>query len=175
MSEDVVCRGSWALGNNCGLCSRCIETRPSPPPLMSISLACNDRNGNEMTEFSAVNVETSDLMEFEGSPITFRFCPDDERLRFKGQYKAAPHMLKVYGRGRVPVWKRTRWVGNIHWDMIGAPVPHGVAFLRWLSLAGWSMNSGPTRVFDLWRRLDPLDIVSDEWQSEMGKAMGVQP
>lgn len=30
--KNPVCRGCWALGNNCGRCERCIETRPSAPP-----------------------------------------------------------------------------------------------------------------------------------------------
>lgn len=27
--KNPVCRGCWSLGNNCGHCERCIETKPS--------------------------------------------------------------------------------------------------------------------------------------------------
>lgn len=28
MSGDIVCRGCWQLGNNCGECDRCLKTAP---------------------------------------------------------------------------------------------------------------------------------------------------
>jgi hypothetical protein len=31
--KNPVCRGCWTLGNNCGTCERCIETRPTPKPI----------------------------------------------------------------------------------------------------------------------------------------------
>jgi hypothetical protein len=27
--KNPVCRGCWALGNNCGTCERCVETKPT--------------------------------------------------------------------------------------------------------------------------------------------------
>lgn len=152
MSEktgDVRCRGCWALGNNCGLCGHCIATRPPAPPLMSWMLCCNDRHGNFTAQVEQATLEGLDwLAEIEGIPIQARWCGDAERVGFKGEYKAAPEMLKLYGNGRLAVWKHRRNVGNMHWDQVGISVRHSLALLRWLRDFGWQMTAGPSKLFD---------------------------
>lgn len=147
--SDMRCRGCWHLDNNCGLCGHCIETRPSAPPLIPWMLCVRDRHGAMTGQMGMATLEGLDwLAELEGGPFGVRWCGDRERVESKGLYKRAPYMLKVYGNGRLPVWRHRACVGNIHWDAAGIPARHSVMLLRWMRHAGWRMTAGPTPLFD---------------------------
>lgn len=139
------------------------------PPLMSIYIATNDRNGDCDGYIRAVTIDLENapiasLAELEGEPLACRWCGDSERKWFRGQYARAPHMLKVVGRGRLPVWRLRRHVGNIHWDEIGITVTHGLYFLRWLALSGWRMTSAQTDFFTAFNEtLDPRAMTADDY------------
>lgn len=182
MGESVRCRGCWERGNNCGLCGHCVATRPAPPPLAMWMLCCNDSRGEfaGAVEAAAFDFDGS-LVELDGADrggqeLSVRWCGDEERVSraFGGQYRAAPHMLKVYGHGRLPVWKLRRNVGNLYWDQIGIPATHAVHLLRWLRLAGWSMNAGPTRLYSAFNDHDPAAEGADAWSARVAKALRVK-
>lgn len=171
-NKDVVCRGCWAMGTACGLCSRCIETRPAAPPLVPWMLCANDRHGNFTGAMERASFDVAhEMVEMEGPEVQLRWAGDLERVRFGGAYRAAPMMLKVYGRGRLPVWRHIRWVGNIYWDHVGLAVPYVLALLRWLSLAGWSVTAAPTPVYDAWHDTDARAVTADDFGAAMLRAM----
>ena len=171
------CRGCWALGNNCGLCPECVRTRPAPPPLASVMLCANDRHGNADNYLRGVTFEmggAGSLVELEpGREVMLRFCGDQERCEFKGRYKAAPHMLKVYGRGRLPVWRWAKCVGNMHWDAVGIPFTDLPNLLRWLALSDWRCHAGPTAFFEAFNEnLNVTDMLADDYCAARAKVLG---
>lgn len=173
---DWQCRGCWALGNNCGLCPECVRTRPSPPPLASVMLCVNDRNGIADGELRGASFEAGGagaLVELEpGETVHLRFCGDAERCEFKGRYRAAPHMLKVYGRGRLPVWRWAKCVGNMHWDAVGIPFTDLPTLLRWLALSQWRATNAPTAFYRAFNEdLNVWDMMPDDFCAELAKVL----
>lgn len=175
MEGDWRCRGCWALGNNCGVCPECVRTRPAPPPLATLHLCLNDRNGNPDGQLRGVTFElggAGSLVELEpGDAVNVRFCGDQERAGFKGRHKAAPGMLKVYGRGRVPVWKHAKCVGNMHWDAVSIPFTDLPTVLRWLAQSSWRCHSGPTTFFEAFNGMNPFDMTTDDYSAELARVL----
>lgn len=173
--EDWRCRGCWSLGNNCGYCPECRRTRPAPPPLATVQVCVNDRNGNPDEHLRGVVFEkggAGSLVELEpGDQMSVRFCGDQERCQFGGRYKAAPYMLKVYGKGRLPVWVHAKCVGTVHWDAIGIPFTDLPHLLRWLAQAGWHCTNGPTEFFEAFNGLNVFDMTHDDYCAELAKVL----
>lgn len=137
-------------------------------------LATNDRRGNDDGYIRGVVIHLADAFaEFEGPSLQHRWCGDEERVTFKGRYKAAPHMLKLYGRGRLPVWRRDRHVGTMHWDRVGIEARYVAWLVRWLAMSQWLITAAPTRVHDAFTDLNVFETDTETYLAAIAAAMGV--